>query len=101
MGNVRFKNTGSTNPAPFLEYSYMIKPLSEVTRDAMELPVEQRLSLVRTILGMTESHPAPSYEVDQAWEDEIADRIQAVQSGQATGRTWDEILKDIDTQLSA
>jgi len=79
----------------------MIKPLSEVTRDAMELPVDQRLSLVRTILGGTESHSEPSHEVGQAWEDEIADRIHAVQSGQATGRSWDEILKDIDTQLSA
>jgi putative addiction module component (TIGR02574 family) len=79
----------------------MIKPLSEVTREAMELPVDQRLSLVRTILGTTESNPTPSHEVDQAWEDEIADRIQSVQSGQATGRSWDEILKDIDTQLSA
>ena len=78
----------------------MMKPLSEVTRDAMELPVDQRLSLVRTILGTTESHSVPAHEVDQAWEDEIADRIQAVQSGQAIGRRWDEILKDIDSQLS-
>lgn len=79
----------------------MMKPLSEVTRDAMELPVDQRLSLVRTILGTIESHPASAHEVDQAWEDEIADRIQVVQSGQATGRRWEEILKDIDSQLSA
>ena len=77
----------------------MIKPLSEVTREAMELPVDKRFILVRTILGASEPHPIPYHEANQAWENEIADRIQAVQSGQATGRSWDEILKDIDTQL--
>lgn len=79
----------------------MIKPLSEITRDAMELPVEQRLSLVRTLLDTTEPLPVPSDEINRAWEDEIADRIRAVRSGQAKGRSWDEILKDIDNQLSA
>lgn len=75
--------------------------LSKVTQDAMELPKDQRLSLVRTILSATAFKAEPNDEVDRAWEDEIANRIQAIDSGDAKGRDWEDVLKAIDNELAS
>ena len=75
--------------------------LSKVTQDAMELPRDQRLSLVRTILGATGFRAEPNEEVDRAWEDEIANRIQAIDTGKAKGSDWEDVLKEIDNKLAS
>lgn len=85
----------------FRYFLCMIKALAEVTREAMALPEDQRLSLVRTILGSTDACAEPDDGVDQAWEDEIAARIRAIDSGATQGRSWDDVLKDIDSRLAS
>ncbi len=75
--------------------------LSKVTRAAMELPRDQRLSLVRTILGATGFKSEPNEAVDRAWEDEIAKRIQAIDAGEAKGKDWEDVLKEIDSKLAS
>ena len=67
----------------------------------MELPPNQRLSLVRAILSATEPDTEPDNEASEAWEDEIASRIQAIDSGTAKGSYWKDALKRIDRELAS
>ena len=75
--------------------------LSKVTQSAMELPQDQRLSLVRAILSATGPVTEPDNEASEAWEDEIASRIQAIDSGEAKGSDWKDVLKRIDRELAS
>ena len=73
----------------------MSRPLADLTREAVELPQQQRLMLARILLDASESAPLePFSEVEAAWENEIAERIQAIDSGNVQGKSWDSVLKD-------
>ena len=51
----------------------MSRSLAELTREAIELPQEQRLTLARLLLDASDSESlAPLSEVEAAWENEIA-----------------------------
>ena len=58
----------------------------------MDLPGGERLHLARVMLESIE--PPATEEVEQAWEQEIQRRIESVDSGEATARTWEEIKQD-------
>jgi putative addiction module component (TIGR02574 family) len=75
-----------------------MKALSEVTKDALGLPPQQRVTLARILLDSSE--PASS-EIESAWEDEICRRIQAIQSGTAKSRSMDDVFTDLDRRFSA
>jgi len=77
-----------------------MKSLAEVTNDALNLPLDQRFDLIRTILDTTDTEGEFREEVHLAWEEEIGSRIRAVQSGKAQGRQWEAILQDIDAKLA-
>ncbi len=78
----------------------MSRALSEVTKDAVELPRDQRLALVRILLNVTDIAAEPMDEVNAAWEEEIAQRIKAIDSGTAKGRPWEEVLNGINLRLA-
>jgi len=82
-----------------------IKPVSrslaELAREAIALPQQQRLTLARILLDASDaSSVEPLPEVEAAWEDEIAQRIRAIEAGQAQGKTWDAVLADIDKRFA-
>ena len=56
----------------------------------------ERLSVVRQILESVE--PELSAEVERAWEEEIIKRVEKIDSGSASGRSWEEIKKDFDSR---
>jgi putative addiction module component (TIGR02574 family) len=77
----------------------MSRGLAEVTQDAIGLPQEERLTLARILLDVSDIPAQPLDEVEQAWEEEIAMRIKAIDSGSAKGRPWEDVLADINKHL--
>ena len=77
----------------------IMKMLSEITKDALELSTSQRLLLARLLLESSESPQDCSLEAETAWEDEICWRMKAVQNGTAQSRSLDEMLVDLDRRF--
>jgi len=79
----------------------MSRSLAELAREAIELPQQQRLTLAHILLESSDvSSVEPLPEVEAAWEDEIAQRIRAIDAGQAQGKSWDAVLADINKRFA-
>jgi len=77
----------------------MPKTLSEVTRDAAELPVAERLKLARILLDISETDAEPISEIEMAWEAEIERRLEDLRSGKVKGVPLDEAKRRIESGL--
>ena len=77
----------------------MSKALEEITREAIQLPRQDRLALAERLLEIDDFAADP--EVAMAWEDEILARIQAVDDGRATGISRDEVMREADSRLTS
>ena len=77
----------------------MPKTLTDVTRDAAELPAPERLKLARILLDLSETDTAPANEAQAAWDEEIERRLQELRSGQAKGVPLDEVKRRIETRF--
>jgi hypothetical protein len=73
-----------------------MKMLSEITKDALELPPGQRLTLARILLDVSEPGQDFSSEVEAAWELEIGRRLDAVKSGNAQSKGFEEVFAELD-----
>ena len=73
-----------------------MKMLTEVTKDALELPPVQRLTLARILLDLSEANHDFSPDAEAVWEEEICRRMEAVKAGTAHSRTFDEVFTDLD-----
>ena len=73
-----------------------MKMLAEITKDALELPPVQRLTLARILLDLSEDNHDFSPDAEAAWEEEICRRMEAVKAGTASSRTFDEVFTDLD-----
>ncbi len=74
----------------------MPKTLSEVTRDAAELPTSERLKLARILLDLSETSAEPAEELQVAWDDEIARRLRELRTGTVQGVPLAEVKKRIE-----
>lgn len=74
----------------------MPKVLDEVTKDALDLPLDQRLTLAGLLLESTDSGDD---ETEAAWETEIGDRLQAVQEGRVAGLAYEEVMEKAKRRL--
>jgi putative addiction module component (TIGR02574 family) len=74
----------------------MSKTLTEVTRDAAELPAPERLKLARILLDLSETSTESSEEVQAAWDDEIARRLRELRTGEAKGVPLAEVKQKIE-----
>jgi putative addiction module component (TIGR02574 family) len=77
----------------------MPKTLTDVTRDAAELPATERLKLARILLDLSEPDTAPADEAQAAWDEEIERRLQELRSGEAKGVPLDEVKRRIETRF--
>ena len=73
-----------------------MKALSEVAKDAMELPSAQRFTLARMLLDESAEDLAVSPDAEAEWETEICRRMQSVQAGTAVSRSFDEVFAILD-----
>ena len=75
----------------------MNRSYAEITQDALQLSQQEQLRLARTLLESSEA--VGDLEVDAAWEEEIERRIDMVDSGLAKGRSFADVVKEVDRQL--
>ncbi len=76
----------------------MANAIEDVTREALSLPLHQRLALAGFLLEGAEAAPDP--EAESAWESEIRDRIQAVDEGKVTGIPYEDVMRDAERHLA-
>jgi len=69
-----------------------VKAISEITKDASELPPSQRLTLARILLDLSEEDQDFSPEVESAWEQEIGGRMEEVKAGRARSKSFGEVF---------
>ena len=77
----------------------MTKVLSDVTRDALDLPPAERRTLARILLDVSDTDRDFSPEADAAWEEEIARRLRAVDAGTARSRPAAEVFAELDRRF--
>jgi putative addiction module component (TIGR02574 family) len=78
-----------------------MKPISELAKDALELPPVQRITLARILLDLSEENRDFSPEVEAAWEKEICRRMEEVKSGRARSDGFDEVFARLDRRFPA
>ena len=79
----------------------MAKVLSELTKDALALPSDQRLTLARILIDLSEDDHDFSPQNDELWEREIARRLTSVRAGQAQSRSFEGVFADLDSRFFA
>jgi predicted GTPase len=72
----------------------MLATLEEITQQVLQLPSRQRLVLAGLLLEMGDA--SDHSDVDDAWEQEIQDRIKAVDSGAVAGISYSDVMREAD-----
>lgn len=76
-----------------------MKMLADIAKDALELAPQQRLQLARILLDLSEPNLPFCPDADNAWENEIARRMESVKAGTAQSRSFDRVFSDLDRQF--
>jgi putative addiction module component (TIGR02574 family) len=72
----------------------MAASVEQVTHEALTLSEQERAQLAHTLLRSLD--PAEDItEVEAAWEQEIALRVERVQQGTAKGRPAEDVFRDV------
>ena len=76
----------------------MPKALEEVTKEAMDLPPQQRLALAGFLLENLDAASDPDAEA--AWDSEIRDRIREIDEGRVAGIGYAVVMQEADRRLA-
>ena len=76
----------------------MASAIEEITKDAMSLPLHQRLALAGVLLESAKGASGP--EAEAAWDSEIRDRIQAIDAGRVRGVPYEDVMREAQTRLA-
>ena len=76
----------------------MPKALDEVTRDVLALPIQQRLALAEFLLESADAAADP--EAEAAWDNEIRDRIRAIDDGRVTGIPYEDVMREAERRIA-
>jgi Putative addiction module component len=76
----------------------MPKALEEVTKEAMDLPPQQRLALAGFLLASADAVSDP--DAEDAWNSEIRDRIREVDEGRVTGIAYADVMREAERRLA-
>jgi len=76
----------------------MSKALEEVTREAIQLPRHQRLTLARLLIELDD--PGSDADIEGAWDAEIRARVRAVEEGRVEGIPYEQVLARVDQRLA-
>ncbi len=71
----------------------MANDLEAITAAALALPEGQRATLLARLMDSLDG--PPDADVEQAWDAEIARRLEEVRSGKEKGIPWEEARKRI------
>lgn len=73
--------------------------MSDLAKAALELAPEQRRTLARIRLELSDENEDFSPEVEAAWDDEIARRLDAVKSGAAAHSSLEDVFVRLDQRF--
>ena len=76
----------------------MPKALEEVTKEAMDLPPQQRLALAGFLLENVDPGSDPDAEAE--WDSEIRDRIREIDEGRVKGIPYAEVMGEAERRLA-
>ena len=71
----------------------MVARIEDITKEIVELPRHQRLTLVRLLLDLDQ--PGMGTEIDASWDEEIRARVKAVDEGRAVGIPYEQVRKEM------
>jgi putative addiction module component (TIGR02574 family) len=75
----------------------MTKPLNAVLADALQLNEEARAALASELLASLDG-PAEA-DAEQAWAEEIARRIAAIEAGNVELEPWDDVRRRVEKDV--
>jgi len=73
--------------------------LETLTTELIGLPKRERLEIVRFLLFL-DNCSQDTHQIDLAWETEINDRMQAVDSGTAVGLDYTEVMQKLTQRFA-
>jgi len=80
----------------------MSPTIENLTTELIRLPKTERLEIVRFLLFL-DSYSVKKAEknlnIDSIWDNEIADRVRAVDEGTAIGLDFDDVMSDIERRF--
>jgi Putative addiction module component len=76
----------------------MSKALEEVAKEAMDLPLRQRLALAEFLIESADGQIDP--DADAAWDSEIRDRIRGIDEGRVTGIALADVMREAEKRLA-
>ena len=79
--------------------SFMKQQALELLQKALFLSEEERTALVRSLIESLEEVSDPRAE--RAWDQEIARRIQDLDSGKAKTASWEEVRQRMSARLTS
>jgi putative addiction module component (TIGR02574 family) len=77
---------------------FMTQEALELLQKALNLPEEERTSLVRSLIESLEE--VADQGTERAWDEEIARRIADLDSGKAKTVSWEEVRQRISARLA-
>jgi len=75
----------------------MPREAAQILHEALELPPEQRAALADSLLNSLDTEV--DADVEQAWQDEIEQRIESVRNGTAEMVPWEEVQARLLSRL--
>jgi putative addiction module component (TIGR02574 family) len=70
----------------------MSPEVTDLLKRALALPVDERAALANTLLDSLET---PNQSVEQAWDDEVARRMEDPRAGKAVTVSWEQLRREL------
>ena len=77
----------------------MHRNIDEITQEIVSLPKSDRLKLAKVLLFLDDKVTNQN-DTDIQWQEEISQRVLAVESGEAIGMGFDDSIHEIRHRLS-
>jgi putative addiction module component (TIGR02574 family) len=70
----------------------MSPEVSDLLKRALALPVDERAALANTLLDSLE---IPNQSLDEAWDEEVARRMQDLKAGKTVTVPWEQLHREL------
>jgi len=70
----------------------MSPEVSDLLKRALALPIDERAALANTLLDSLEP---PNRAVQEAWDEEVARRIEDMKAGKAVTVPWEQLHREL------
>ncbi len=78
----------------------MQRNIEDLTTELIRLPKRARLEIVRFLLFL-DNRSLGSDDINSDWENEITDRVRAVEEGTAIGIDYDKAMRKIEKRFAS